>query len=374
MKQFKYLLSILLLCGFVAVYLPLYAQDVRAAIDFGSGAIKIQMAVIDTDDNRIIGKPLLAKYVLLGLTEDVAAHGGRISEYMAQKALSVLQGFKEEALSAAAREGCTSMQFTGIATAVFRTAENGNEILHIFEEQLGIRFQILPQETEGKLGFLTAKALYPEVAEASLLAWDSGNGSFQMTVKENNNYTVYQGPLGHGTVRVILSKDIRNGPVLQTNESGNPVFQEEAIELTQMIKALIPPIPEWLHEKLNSGEIVVATFGDGVSIFALTAQALANFNGIKEPVQHATISLSDVQRVIDAYLAHDDEVFNAAGLHFKTLTSALHLCAVMQHFGIQQIQYKRSIGNTPGMLLAPELWEEEAQIRQSLDFGAKAGL
>lgn len=344
--------------------LNLSAQDVKsgakvhAAIDFGSGAVKIQVAVVDTEKSRIIGKPLIAKYVALGLTEDVATHEGRISEEMAQKAISILHKFKDEAQSAAASEGYTSMQFTGVATAVFRKAQNGSDLLQIFEEQLGIRFQVLPQDEEGKLGFLTAKALYPDVPESLLLAWDSGNGSFQMTIKQDENYKFTLGPLGHGTVRVLLSKEIRNGPILQTHESGNPVFQEEAIELTQKINALLPAIPDWLYEKLNSEEIVVSTFGDGESIFALTAQALANLNGIKEPVQQATIFFSDVQKVIDAYLEQEDEVFNAAGLHIKTLTSALHLSALMQHFGIQVIQYKRSIGNTLGMLIAHQLWRE----------------
>lgn len=365
MKKLKILFFVMLMSGFVSFNLNLSAQDikstqptVRAAIDFGSGAVKIQMAIVDTEENRIIGRPLIAKYVPLGLTEDVATHGGRISEEMAQKALNILRGFKEEALVAAACEGCTSMQFTGVATAVFRKAQNGNDLLQMFEEQLGIHFQILPQDEEGMLGFLTGKVLYSDASETSLLAWDSGNGSFQMTIKEGENYQIYQGPLGHGTVRVLLSKDIRNGPILQTHESGNPVLREEAIELTQKINGLLPPTPDWLHKKLNSDKIVIATFGDGESIFALTAQALANLNGIKESVQQATISLSDVQRVIDTYLEQKDEVFNAAGLHCKTLTSALHLSAVMQHFGLQQIHYKRSIGNTPGMLIAPHLWEE----------------
>lgn len=365
MKQFKFLFTMLLLCSFVAAHLPVLAQDVnskkskmRVAIDFGSGALKVQMAAVDVEENRIIGKPFIAKYVPLGLTEDVAANGGRISEKIAQKALSILHGFKEEALKIAAHEGYASIQFIGVATDVFRKAQNGNDLLHIFEEQLGIRFLIFTQDEEGKLGFLTAKALYPDTLEASLLAWDSGNGSFQLTIKENSNYVVYQGPLGQGTVRVLLSKDIRNAPVLQNNQSGNPVLREEAIELTQKIKSLLPVVPDWLHEKLNSDKIVIATFGDDQSIFALTAQALANLNEIKEPLQEATLSFLDVQRVIETYLEQDDETFYAEGLHFKTLTSALHLSAVMQHFGIQLIQYRKSIGNTPGMLIAPQLWED----------------
>lgn len=373
MKQFKFLFALLLLGGLFAFQLFVSAQDVksmghmvRAAIDFGSGTVKIQMAVVDTEKNRIIGQPFIAKYVPLGLTEDVATHDGRISETMAQKALSILRGFKEEALMVAAREGYPSMQFTGVATAVFRKAQNGSDLLQKFEEQLGIRFQILPQDDEGRLGFLTAKALYPEVTETGLLAWDSGNGSFQMVIKEGKNYQIYEGQLGHGTVRVLLSKEIRNGPILQTYESGNPVLQEEALELTQKITSLLSPVPDWLHEKLNSDKIVIATFGDGTGIFALTAEAIANLNGIKEPVEQATISFSDVQRVINTYIEQEDEVFNTVGLHCKTLTSALHLSAVMQYFGIQLIHYKRSIGNTSGMLIAPQLWEEGVSSSFSL--------
>lgn len=357
MKQIKNIFLILFLYGVSITNFSLSADTIRAAIDFGSGAVKIQVAEVDTEENRMIGESLLAKYIPVGLTEDVATHNGFISEEMAQKAMNILFGFKEEAINAAALKGHDEIQFTGVATAVFRKAKNGNDLLQTFEERLGIHFQILPQEEEGKLGFLTARVLYPDVPEQLLLAWDSGNGSFQMTViEESDDYQIYQGPLGHGTVRVILSQDIRGRAILQTHESGNPVLKEEAVELTQRIKALLPPVPTWLQKKLNSKNSVITTFGDGESIFALVAQALAYLEGTGESVQQALISLSDVQRVIEAFIEQGDEVFIEAGLHRKTLTSAVHLSAVMEYFSIQEIHYKKSIGNTPGMLINPRLW------------------
>lgn len=356
MKKFKsYLFLLLLHFLSSSSYLPATEGVARAAIDFGSGAVKIQTAVVDPENNCMIGTPMLAKFTKLSLTEDVAQHDGRISEQMEATALTILQGFKKEAMEAAALKGYTSVEFIGVATAVFRKAHNGSLFLQKLKEQLGITFQILSQDEEGSLGFLTAQALYPETAQSSLLAWDSGNGSFQMTIKEGEKYSVYQGPLGHGTVRVLLSKDIRKGPVFQANESGNPVLKDEAEELTKKISELLPKPPQWLATMLHSKNTVVATFGDGESIFALVAQALAKLKGITEPVQQASISFLDVQKIIDTYLGQGDEVFIAAGLHNKTLTSALHLSAIMKHFGIKQIEYKRSIGNTPGMLIAPQL-------------------
>lgn len=49
---------------------------------------------------------------------------------------------------------------------------------------MGIRFQILQQEEEGKLGFFTAKTLFPRISDEALLAWDSGNGSFQIAASD----------------------------------------------------------------------------------------------------------------------------------------------------------------------------------------------
>lgn len=363
MNQLKTIFAVLL-CGFMAVHLYLSAQEtnsngatMRAAIDFGSGAIKIQMSVVDPVKNCIVGEPLLAKYVGIWLTEDVATHG-RISDKKAEESFKILSDLKAEAEKVAAQAGDLSVQFTGIATAVFRKAENGNEMLKKFEEELGIQFRILSQDDEGMLGFMTAQAIFPEASEASLLAWDSGNGSFQMTVKQDDSYTVYQGPLGHGNVRVLLSKEIRNGPVLKDGEYGNPVMRDEAVELAAKIKLLLPPVPVWLEQRLNSEEMFVATFGDGESIFALTARAHMHLKGSKEPVREAVVSLEDVQNVIDTYIGSSDDALLSEGLHRKTVTCAIHLSALMQHFGIGAIHYKTSIGNTPGMLIAPELWEE----------------
>ncbi len=296
-------------------------ESLRAAVDFGSGAVKILVAPAE------MGEPLLATYRPLNLKEDLAINGGEISERTAEVALSILREFKEQATLAAKGRG---IQYSGIATAVFREARNGRELLDRFTRELGIPFKILPQEEEGKLGFLTAKALQPDVAIDQLIAWDSGNGSFQMTAEAQ----VYMGPFGHGTVRLML------------DDANNPISKEEAEALTVLIQEKIPDIPEWLSEKLRSEETVVATFGDGESIFALASEAL----------QQDVIALADVQRLVEDLIDKDDEFFDQQGLHRKTVTSAIHLAAVMEYMGIGTIHYKRSIGTTPGMLLYPPLW------------------
>jgi|GEM_PF-3670470 len=317
--------------------------EMRVAIDFGSGALKIQMNKVDVRDDRILGEPLIAKFTGVDLTEDVAAHGGSISEKVADNALNILRAYKEEAIAAAAG---LDVKFVAIATAVFRKAHNGPALLKRFEHELGIHFQVLSQQQEAELGFATGKALWPDVSEESLLVWDSGNGSFQFSDKHH----VFLGQLGHGTVRILLSKDMRHGPVLQSKEFGNPISRAEALELADRIRHLLPVAPQWFCDKVKAKETKIVSYGDGESIFALVAQAINFLAGDKTVVSSRYISLSEVLTVMDAFMGKSDNVFNDAGLHGKTLTSAIHLHAVMKHFKIDEIEYKKSIGNAPGML------------------------
>lgn len=322
----------------------------RAAFDFGSGSIKIQIALIDPSIPKMLGEPLMLKYVPLTLSEDVASHEGYISIEMEEKANEVLAKFKKEAQAIAASKGYRA-DFAGIATDVFRKAKNGKALLQKIEKNLEIKFTILSQEEEGRLGFLTAKILYPEIDEDDLLVWDSGNGSFQITAKIGDSYKTYQGPLGHGTVRILLSKDIRGGKIIDGAVSGNPIQMDEVPQMVQRIETLLSEIPSWLEEKLKSTKTIVATFGDCESIFALVSRALKKSGG-------DTISLQEAKNVLEISLDRDDDFFDSNGIHRKTGTSSLLLSVIMDYFNMQTIHYKSTVGNTSGILVLPNLWKE----------------
>jgi exopolyphosphatase/pppGpp-phosphohydrolase len=331
--------------GAILTSAVLFADPVtRGAIDFGSGAVKIQVSQVE--ENRIVGGPLLQEYVPLLVTEDVAVHGA-ISPGVEARAIEILAGFQTKAEAAAGGP----VEYSGIATAIFRKAVNGQEVLDRIQERLGIPLQIVSQEVEGRLGLATAQALYPEVVPQRLIAWDSGNGSFQVTSPEGQ---VYQGPLGHGTVRVILSRDVRQGAVFKAEESGNPIRPQEALEMRQRIRAMLPPIPAWLAEQLKSGQAVFGTFGDHESIFAITSRAVAIKKGIEGRV--SMMSRSDVDAIIEAHLNKTDAQIESTGVHRKVLTSALLLASVMEYLGVDQVQYRQALGSTSGMLITPELW------------------
>jgi len=99
--------SILLLIYCLLPHSSLNAVDTqaRAAIDFGSGAIKIFVALVDTNTNRIVGRPLMEQQIYLSLTEDTAAHNGYISEEAERCAMCTLDQIKEDAFAAAFQAG-----------------------------------------------------------------------------------------------------------------------------------------------------------------------------------------------------------------------------------------------------------------------------
>ena len=73
-------------------------------------------------------------------------------------------------------------QFGGIATAVFRRASNGEAHLSRVNSELDLGLQIISQQLEGELGYLSAQAglCAAGLPPGGLVAWDSGGGSFQM--------------------------------------------------------------------------------------------------------------------------------------------------------------------------------------------------
>lgn len=342
-------------CTVSCMYSQIHDELVlRAAFDFGSGAIKMQVAFVDLREKHIVGKPLLSKQVSLSLTEDIAMHGNTISPGMQRQAMDVLKSLKNEAKSASGIYE-SELAYAGVATAVFRKASNGGDVLKVFEHELNIHFYILPQDDEGKLGFMTARALFPDRDEENLLAWDNGNASLQITGRIGQEYHVYQAPTGHGALRVLLSQDIRKGSVLQSHESGNPVLTHESQQLDKEIIQLLPPVPGWLQKKLISGAMVV-TFGEGLSLFAVMVQSKAQGEGIHDTVEEAVLTYVDLQKMKEFYEGQGDDFFDSHGVYRRTLTGALYLLAVMRVLAIDAFHYKKSLGNTAGILVSCEFW------------------
>ncbi len=217
-----------------------------ATCDLGSGTFRLLIAEMENGEiqvkytNRIDTK----LGIDLGTSSDQT-----LSEAVQQAALEALQTFKREA----EERGAT--QIKGVATAVFRLARNGVEVLTRLKNETEIDLEIISQEEEGILGFHTAKALFPNISEENLVFWDMGGASFQIVVKHEGAYQVYEGPLGRSQVIKLFIEEIRKETF--TKESTlNSITETECNQLVELLKEKISP-PEWLTSKTSQRESVV---------------------------------------------------------------------------------------------------------------------
>jgi exopolyphosphatase / guanosine-5'-triphosphate,3'-diphosphate pyrophosphatase len=310
----------------------------RAAFDLGSGKFKLLVARVQ--DHHV--DVTCSKIIKVELGSDLAeSQDQALSEEIQKVAMQALQELKEEAI----KNGAT--QFRGMATAVFRKARNGEAFLEKLASETGIGLEIVSQEKEGKIGFLTASALFPDLKEEEIVSWDSGNASFQIVSKEKAGYRVYNGPWGNSLVAKAFLEEVRNVPYSQKNPI-NPITPAECSALIDVVKEQIA-LPEWLDEKLSSAQTSVLAIGDNESIFAIAARNLRT--------DHFTID--QVRSVIQRLVGNPNDVLQQ---HIPisdpktTLTRVILLCSVMEKFGIREVRFKEAAGNTLGMLIDADFW------------------
>ncbi len=181
-------------------------------------------------------------------------------------ALETLKAIKQDVIKYQPQE------WAAIATAAFRSAENSLELFDKFHEQLGISVAIIPQQREGRLGFLTAQTV-TGIPKENLISLDSGLGSFQLTTEINGDLEVVESEFAFLSALSSLVKEVR-GQVLDQTSSPNPVSLEEAKALISIIKKRMPKISCEFARKLYDVNSRLVGIGNQNFIFAIAALAI----------------------------------------------------------------------------------------------------
>lgn len=229
------------------VFLPLgylFAKDTRAAFDLGSGTFKVFVAEVSNDSLEW----KFSRSIPVGLGLDLAASSDKkFPAKSYQTALKALQQLREDALASGAT------QFTGIATAAFREAENGAQLLQFLESEANIALRIISQEEEAVLGFETVMALFPKYSHENTVVIDMGAASFQLTACDAIGYNIHLGNLGISHVVKSFFEEIRKVPYSR-GMTFDPITVEEAQKLVEHIKTKVR-FPSWLKEKASQAAI-----------------------------------------------------------------------------------------------------------------------
>ncbi len=308
----------------------------RAAFDFGSGKIKLQVADVDTE-NHFIVQSLYSEAIVVQLSEDAANNQGFFSEKIQKQAITVAQNFKEKAIELGA------IQFIGIATEAYRKAPNGQDLIDKYLYELNIPVKMISQQEEGKLGFLALVA-ETNLAPSQVVSWDIGGGSFQITYFDNeNNIQVYMAPFGRVTSKNAIIKFVKGESPSKT-ASPNPMSILDWEDSIKYFNNVLPRVPESLVHKLRMKDVRLI----GISAHPERLRTLGTYH------------LHDIAEILAERLDKDDS--ELARIH-KSPPSAISELAlvycIMHKLNISSVNYiPTSSGSTSAILLTEEYWEK----------------
>lgn len=195
-------------------------QQVRAALDIGSGTTKIAVARVNVCQQRI--EKMLYQDQRAVAWNDALAHSPdhQLSPAIVQDGVTAIRPLLARA------QRFHPDRISGVATAVFRNATNGEAVIAQLQRQTGAAISIISQQQEAKLGFLSAKAALgdPGIRDEQLLVWDIGGGSMQMTAWRQAAgqpvADIYQGRLASVTLKNFILTVLKNTPAAP---SPNPI-------------------------------------------------------------------------------------------------------------------------------------------------------
>lgn len=206
-----------------------------AAIDIGSNAIRFQVSSVLDNKTRAIFKKLEYVRFPLRLGHDVFTTG-KISEKSATKFVKLMMTYK------LLLELYEVDDYMFCATSAMREAENGQELAHRVEDQLGININIIDGNLEAEL---INKAIYSYLGEQNYLHIDVGGGSTELNLYVDG--------------KKIKTRSFKIGSVRVLEHHDQPVMWQD--------------MEKWVRSKVKKeyGKIIAVGTGGNISkIFELS--------------------------------------------------------------------------------------------------------
>lgn len=368
-------------------------SQIRAAFDIGSSHHKLTVARIDpaspsSCDCTPSVHVLHSCSVRVGLADALCADG-TLSASVLQASRAAIQKLQAVARSYGADAMC------GIATAVFRTASNGNQYL----SSVDMPMSILCSMDEGVLAYRTA--LYVDglmtssrrreakkkfghghghgqgheygfgYDDGDVVVWDSGGGSTQFTTMYGDNDDDGPGtpcviglPFGSGaaraaykqsngcleSVRTAVQQAVHN--YVSTDIIGVDIGKNTSLSVSNNIKnhnnntarGCRNPVRQ-MQWKLQRASTVVLGIGNETSMFATAAKIVGKQVFTHADVEQAVVTFERVHRYDDVKMT-------------STLPKLLLLAQLMVSFNVQRVKWVCANGSCIGLLLSddPRFW------------------
>ncbi len=313
------------------------ATITRAAVDVGSGGLKITVAKVDPQSQKI-HKILYSNEHSVPLKRDMQVGGNsEFSEKIQKVALDTLSNLQKDLAS------YKPEQWQGIATAASRQANNAQQMYDTIEEKLGMKISIISQAEEGRLGFTTAAAV-SGMPQEHLVSFDSGSGSFQLTTLLNGEMEVTEGQLGHIPSLEILME--MRGEKMDLDSPIQPITLEEADLLVQKLEQRLPTMTDAFNKKLLDSNTTVIGIGNENFIFAMGAEAVGKNTYTKEELGQA----------IEGQVNHTTKQMPSG-----RVLGIILLYSIMDGMGIDKLTYSYANGSCEGLLVDSNYWSNTTE-------------
>lgn len=332
---------VLVVCGLAAFSLVLChfwpSTVTRAAVDVGSGSIKVTVARVDPQ-NKTIHQILYSEEHAIPFKRDIQVGGNSaLSEKIQRVAFEKLANLKKELSIHRPTE------WKGIATAASRQATNAQDMYEKINNDLGIAISIISQNEEGRLGFATAAAVSGIPVE-KIIAVDSGSGSFQITTLIDEELKVIEGELGYIPSLEMLM-DIR-GQKLDLETPPATVTLQEAKLLVERLREKMPPLPETFLEKLQNSSESIVGIGNENFIFAMGATGVGK----------NTFTKHELWDAITYYAGKPAEDLRQFAKPDTAVLGMVLLYSIMDSMNLKQITSHHANGSCEGLLVEQEYW------------------
>lgn len=331
-----------LLALFVCVPLFSYSAEsdtaVRAAVDIGSGATKLKVAVVNLKTQKL-EKVLVDESFPVQYQEELEkSKDGKFNESVMTTGLDALKQCKEIAL----KHGASKV--VAVATASFRKATNVDEFIKCINDETGIVIHVIDQHLEGVLGF-DATASQTTVHPKNVVVWDIGGGSFQFTMlNSNGELVVYRGvdasvPFKNHIIKHIKKED----PNLVTTP--NPLNRNQLRDAGIFARQVSTKVDAIFRDKIKDPSTKVIGIGN---IFAYGIYPLIG--------KKSTFNLSDLHEKVQQLEGKCDQDIGGGPYANVQISNPILVLGFMQTLEINQMDII-NINNADGALIYSKFWE-----------------
>jgi len=327
-----------------------------AAYDIGSGATKFMGALINTE-SLTIEQVFSQGTFSVSYREDLHQSGNNMfSDLIQEMGLTALQQAHyqiEQDYLGAHLHGYGDIQHFAVATAAFRTADNGELVAEMFSDKLDMSIRIISQEEEGKLAYYSALSQNPPSETATLpIVWDIGGGSMQITYKDTSDtFHIMEGEIASQTFQALVSEKIM--AFQDGSHTPNPMSAGD-------VEAAISLAKQHLQFDATNTDIIKNKIAQNTPVFAVgtvhnfVIQPLCALAGIDSANDHyrksdLLLAINLLTDKTDQQILQLNHLPNLA-LAKNQLTNLILVYAMMDLLGVEQVQTIKS-SNVEGLLV-----------------------